>query len=196
MWVYKGILTSSLVCRQWGYWGGTKRIPSPTRLEKKASAAICMNCYTWMELMKKGLEVLWWKHNMIPTKGGIQQTSDPSPLYIHLPQASHPPLIYTHSFPLVPSFFILTDWKWTEPVGAGDLTMRLIKQLRVFTRGFPLVLFWGFFRDSQESAKEREIRETLEILKSAKVLPCMVNTHSWHTLSFKLEWAHLKDRCF
>lgn len=46
---------------------------------------------------------------------------------------------------------------------------------------------------SQESAKEREI---LEVLKSTKVLPCMVNTHFWHTLLFRLEWAHLEDPHF
>lgn len=53
-----------------------------------------MNCYTWMELMKQGLEVLWWKHNMIPTKGSIQQT---------------PPLPATHLWHIPPTttYFLL-----------------------------------------------------------------------------------------
>lgn len=72
--------------------------------------------------------------------------------------------------------------------------MRDRKQLQSVYKQLPSTSPLGLL--SEESAKEREIRETLEVLKSAKVLPCMVNTHSWHTLSFRLEWAHLKDLHF
>lgn len=55
-----------------------------------------MNCYTWMELMKQGLEVLWWKHNMIPTKGSIQQTPPlPATHLWHIPPPP-PPTFYSN----------------------------------------------------------------------------------------------------
>lgn len=72
-----------------------------------------MNCYTWMELMKQGLEVLWWKHNMIPTKGSIQQTY-PRP-------ATH--LWHTRT----PYSYLLFTPVWLKPewtCGAADLLMR------------------------------------------------------------------------
>lgn len=72
--------------------------------------------------------------------------------------------------------------------------MRLRKQqhkcLQEFSSTPPLRLL------SEKPAKEREIREALEVLKSARVLPCTVNTHSWHTLLFRLEWTHLKELHF
>lgn len=67
--------------------------------------------------------------------------------------------------------------------------MRLRKQqhkcLQEFSSTPPLRLL------SEKPAKEREIREALEVLKSARVLPCTV-----HTLSFRLEWTHLKELHF
>lgn len=160
-----------------------------------------MNCYTWMELMKQGLEVLWWKHNMIPTKGSIQQTSDspiPPPPPQHPPTPSQPPTSEIHTLtlilPLLPTFYsnlteTTVDFGGQQTCwwGPESNCKSVYKQLP--SSPPPRLL-------SGESAKEREIRETLEVPKSAKVLPCMVNTHSWHTLSFRLEWAHLKNPHF
>lgn len=112
--------------------------------------------------MKQGLEVLWWKHNMIPTKGSIQQTPPPLPPSIHLPQASHPPLTYTHTHshptPLhLSTFFlfhsILTEPQWA-PWGCRLVGKAQKATAKVFTSGSPFRR--GFFH---WNAKEREILE-------------------------------------
>lgn len=96
--------------------------------------------------MEQGLEVLWWKHNMIPTKESIHQP----PPNIHLPQASHPPLTYRHphsSSPLLPTFLKLqSDWNQS-----GLLGCRLVdeaQKAKVFTRSSHPVLHWGFFQSN------------------------------------------------
>lgn len=50
--------------------------------------------------MKQGLEVLWWKHNMIPTKESIQQTSEP-PSKKHPLTPGQPPTSDIHTFTLI-----------------------------------------------------------------------------------------------
>lgn len=176
------------------YLGGglIKGSPPPSPLGKKASAAICMNCYTWMELMKQGLEVLWWKHNMIPTKGSIQQPPPPPKASTYPRPATH----LWHTCTHIQLFYsdvteTMVDF-WGQPCwwGTESNCKSVYKQL---SSSPPLRLL------REESAKERKKEKslkTLEVLKSAKVLPCMVNTHSWHTLLFRLKWAHLKDLHF
>lgn len=145
--------------------------------------------------MKQGLEVLWWKHNIIPTKGSIQQTPPRHHHHHHQTctyprQATH--LWHTHTHTQPPSPYLLFHSKLIEPQWASG-SCGLVGEAQkataeVFTSSSPPLRLL-----SQESAKEREI---LEVLKNAKVLPCMVNTHSWHTLLFRLEWAHLEDPHF
>lgn len=151
-----------------------------------------MNCYTWMELMKQGLEVLWWKHNMIPTKGSIQHPPPPK----HPPTPGQPPTSDIHALTFTPHLLFTPIWLKPEWTSGGTRLVEEAQKVtpKVFTSSFPPVLHWGFFQ--RNLLKKEKSSKTLEVLKSAKVLPCMVNTHFWHTLSFRLEWAHLKDPIF
>lgn len=143
---------------------------------------------------------MWWKHNMIPTKGSIQQTLPPPPPNIHLPQASHPLLTSTHS-PISPStlpYFFFYHSNLMEPRWATS-DCRLVGEAQkatteVFTSSPPQPPPSGFFH--RTGPKKKKSLKTLEVLKSAKAPPCMVNTHSWHTLLFRLEWAHLEEPHF
>lgn len=80
--------------------------------------------------MKQGLEVLWWKHNMIPTKESIQQTLDPSPSK-HPPTPGQPPTspLNAHATPLT-YFLVHSDWNQTGPLRAAHLLRRHRKQLQ------------------------------------------------------------------
>lgn len=109
-----------------------------------------MNCYTWMELMKQGLEVLWWKHNMIPTKESIQQTWDPSPSK-HPPTPGQPPTSETHCPALIlpPLTYLFTPF-WLKPDWTSEGS-RLVDEAqkataKVFTSNFSPVLHRGFFQ--------------------------------------------------
>lgn len=78
--------------------------------------------------MKQGLEVLWWKHNMIPTKGSIQQPPLQTSTYPRL--ATHLWHTLTHIQP-PPHTLFTSIWlkpEWTS--GAADLLMRHRKQLQ------------------------------------------------------------------
>lgn len=117
--------------------------------------------------MKQGLEVLWWKHNMIPTKGSIQQTllPPPPPPNIHLPQASHPLLTSTHS-PISPStlpyFFFITPIWWN--LGGLQVTVDLLVRHRkqpqkCLQAAPPRPPTTSLRLLSQDWAKEKEILE-------------------------------------
>lgn len=82
--------------------------------------------------MKQGLEVLWWKHNMIPTKESIQKTSDPPHQSTPHPRpATHLWHTRTHTHPPPLTYFLLqSDWNQSGLVGAADLLMRHRKQLQ------------------------------------------------------------------
>lgn len=97
--------------------------------------------------MEQGLEVLWWKHNMIPTKESIQQTSDPPPpssqTSTYPRPATHLWHTCTHTHPPPLTYFLLqSDWNQSGLVGS-----RLVDEAqKVFTRSFHPILHWGFFQ--------------------------------------------------
>lgn len=115
-----------------------------------------------------GIGVLWWKHNMIPTKGDI-----------HLPH-------HTHSFP-----FPLITYSFA-PQHERRVKGEWVIMVRQFSVGHTNKV--EVFTNRGLTIHHHSLYPSIcQYFRRARALPCTVNTFSWHSSVFRLEWGNLKD---